>query len=87
MHRACCRPRASPSDEQGQLRRLLRYVGDALCEVAPMRIHVCNCIADEGPFIIVPWVVQRFNFRCLRQNRRVVAGTEDRREDWRWPRT
>ena len=36
---------------------------------------------SKAPFIVVPWVVQRFDFRVLRQNRRIVAGTEARRDD------
>ena len=36
---------------------------------------------SKAPFIVVPWVVQRFDFRVLRQNRCIVAGTDDRRND------
>ena len=39
---------------------------------------------SKPPFIVVPWVVKCFDFRVLRQNRRIVAGTEDRREDCAW---
>ena len=39
---------------------------------------------SKAPFIVVPWVVQRFEFRVLRQNRRIISSTEDRRDDWRW---
>ena len=39
---------------------------------------------SKAPFIVVPWVVERFDFRVLRQNRRITAGTEDRRDDGRW---
>ena len=36
---------------------------------------------SKAPFIVVPWVVERFDFQVLRQNRRITAGTEDRRDD------
>jgi len=39
---------------------------------------------SKAPFIVVPWVVERFDFRVLRQNRRITAGTEDRRADGWW---
>jgi len=39
---------------------------------------------SKAPFIVVPWVVERFDFQVLRQNRRITAGTEDRRDDGWW---
>ncbi len=38
---------------------------------------------SKAPFIVIPSVVNDFQFRVLRQNRRVVAGTEDRKDDGR----
>ena len=36
---------------------------------------------SKAPFIVVPSVANDFNFRVLRMNRRVVVGTEDRKEE------
>ena len=57
--------------------------GDATWEPLRGRDQMVNLSStwSKAPFVGVPWVVERFDFRVLRQNRRITASTEDRRDD------
>ena len=78
---------AVPCPFAGYLQR--RLVSDIWLQVGTPLVgndQMVNLSAtwSKAPFIVVPWVVERFDFRVLRQNRRITAGTEDRRADGWW---